>query len=213
MIKRILLSIITVLLFNTSLFAQLCVGVLGGVNSSSFNGDNPPDGSYTSGYGYNIGGIIDIYIFDDVVLNLQPMYSKYSTFISYDVDYQYENYDSILIKADYTEIPVNVKIVADNDIAYVTAGVGFAYLIDAEAKNQRSGEERVIEDRLESFIIKANFGVGAKFSLGLPIIFFELHYSQSLTNITTDSITDFNITGKLKSNGLRLYTGVMIKLW
>lgn len=211
--KKIVFSLVIMYLFNASLFAQAYIGVLGGINSSSFNGDNPPDGSYTSGYGYNIGGIIDIHIFNDVALNLQPMYSNYSTFISYDVDYQYEDYDSILIKSEYIEIPVNIKIVADNDIAYVTAGLGFAYLSDARAKNQRSGEEIVIDDRLESYIIKANFGVGAKFSIGFPIIFFEIHYSQSLTNITTDSISEIDINGKIKSNGLRLYSGVMIKLW
>jgi hypothetical protein len=213
MMKKILFLLIIIYLLNASLFAQVYIGVLGGINSSSLNGDNPPDGRYTSGYGYNIGGIVDIYIFDDVTLNLQPMYSRYSTFISYDVDYQYEDYDSILIKADYTEIPINVKIVADNDIAYVTAGVSFTHLIEARAKNQRSGEERVIEDRLESFVMKANFGAGAKFSIGFPIIFFELHYSQSLTNISSDTISAISIDGKLKSNGLRLFTGIMIKLW
>lgn len=209
----IILSIAVIVLFNYNQFGQVNVGIIGGINSSSFNGDSPPNGSYTTGYGYNLGGIIDVYIFEDVALDLQPMYSKNSTFISYDVNYQYEDYDSILIKTEYAEIPINVKIVADNEIAYVLAGVSFARLVDSRAKNQRSNEEIVIENDFESFIIRANFGVGAKFSIGLPIIFFELNYSQSLTNITNDSFLDINIDSKLKSNGLRLYTGIMFKLW
>ena len=193
-------------------FAQVNIGVLGGVNSSTFNGDSPSNGSYTSGFGYNIGGIIDVYLFEDVILNFEPMYSKYSTFISYDVNYQYEDYDSILIKTVYTEIPINVKIVADNEVGYVTAGVSFAHLLDAKAKNQRSGAEVVIEEVFESYSIRVNFGVGAKFSIGVPIIFFELNYSQSLTNITNASFLDINIDSKLKSNGLRFHTGIMFRL-
>jgi len=208
---RLFISIIF-LSFSTVQFAQVNIGILGGLNSTTFNGDNPPDGSYTSGYGYSLGGTIDIYLFEDIALNLQPMYSKYSTYISYDVDYQYEDYDSILIKAEYTELPINIKIFADNDITYVSAGIGFARLVDASAKNQRSGKEVVIEDKFESVSIRANFGVGAKFSIGIPIIYFELNYSQSLTNITSDSFLDINIDNNLKSNGLRFYTGVMLKL-
>lgn len=198
--------------FNSVQFPQVNIGFLGGVNSSTFNGDSPPDGSYTSGYGYNLGVIFDIYLFKDVAINLEPMYLRSSTFISYDVNYQYEKFDSILIKSEYIEIPINVKIVADNDIAYVTAGVSIAHFADVRVKNQRSGDEKIIDDKFESFSLRANFGAGAKFAIGIPIIFFELNYYQSLTNITNDAFLDINIDRKLKSNGLRLYTGIMFKL-
>lgn len=204
--------IVIMISFNSVQFSQVNIGFLGGVNSSTFNGDNPANGSYTSGYGYNLGAIIDVYLFKDIAINFEPMYYRNSTFISYDVNYQYEKFDSLLIKSEYTEIPINVKIVADNDIAYVTAGVSFARLVDARAKNQRSGEEKVIEDKFESFSLRANFGAGAKFSIGIPILFFELNYSQSLTNITKDAFLNINVNRKLKSNGLRLYTGIMFKL-
>jgi len=210
--SKLILYIILTFFYTPLQFAQVNIGVLGGVNSSTFNGDRPSNGSYTSSYGYNLGGIIDVFIFEDIALNLQPTYSKYSTFISYDVDYQYEDYDSISIKTEYAEFPINVKIVADNNITYVTAGVSLTRLVDARAKNQRSGDEITIEEKFESFGLKANFGVGVKFPIGLPLIFFELNYSQSLTNITKDAFLDINIDNKLKSNGLRLYTGVMIKL-
>ena len=210
--SKLLCYMIVMISYNTIQFAQVNIGVLGGVNSTTFNGDSPPKGSYTSGYGYNIGGIFDVYLFEDIAINLQPMYSHNATFISYDVNYQYEKFDSISIKTEYVEIPINVKIVADNKITYVNAGVSLAHLLDAQAKNQRSGDEAVIEELFESYTLRANFGVGVKFSIGLPILFFELNYSQSLTNITKDTILNNEIDRKLKSNGFRLYTGVMLKL-
>ena len=212
MLTKVKLSMVLIVCCTNLHFAQVNIGILAGVNSTTFNGDSPPKGSYTSGYGYNIGGIFDVYLFEDIAINLQPMYSQNSTFISYDVNYQYEKFDSISIKTEYVEIPINVKIVADNKITYVNAGVSLAHLLDAQAKNQRSGDEAVIEELFESYTLRANFGVGVKFSIGLPIIFFELNYSQSLANITKDTILDNEINRKLKSNGFRLYTGVMLNL-
>ena len=212
MITKVKLSMVLIVCCANLHFAQVNIGILAGVNSTTFNGDSPPKGSYTSGYGYNIGGIFDVYLFEDIVINLQPMYSQNSTFISYDVNYQYEKFDSISIKTEYVEIPINVKIVADNKITYVNAGVSLAHLLDAQAKNQRSGDETVIEEFFESYTLRANFGVGVKFSIGYPILFFELNYSQTLTNITKDTILDNEIDRKLKSNGFRLFTGVMLKL-
>jgi len=193
-------------------FAQVNLGVLGGINSTTINGDSPPDGSYTSGYGYNLGAIIDVYLVKDIAINLQPMYAQNSTYISYEVNYQYEEYDSISIKTEYIELPINIKILADNKTAYVTAGVSLAQLLEAKLKNQRSSEEISVEERFESLLLKANFGVGIQFSIGVPIIFFELNYSQSLTNISNDTFLDLNIDSKLKSNGIRLYTGIKFKL-
>ena len=204
--------IVLIVCCATIQFAQINIGLLGGVNSSTINGESPSDGSYTSGYGYNLGGIIDVFLSDDIALNFQPMYSKNSTFISYEVNYQYEDYDSISIKTEYIELPINIKIFANNQITYVTAGLSIARLLGAQAKNQRSGEEISVEEWVESLTLKANFGVGIKFSIGLPIIFFELNYSQSLTNITSDSFTNIDIDGNLKSNGLRFFTGIMFKL-
>lgn len=202
--------IILIVCCTTVQFAQISIGVLGGINSSTFNGDNPSNGSYSSGYGYNFGGIIDVILFEEISVCLQPMYSRYSTFISYEVGYQYEDYDSILIKTEYTELPINVKIAADNNMTYVTAGIIVTHLVDARVKNQRSGEEVMIEEIFESFNLRANFGVGIKFSIGLPIMFIELNYSQGLTNFTNSTFLDTN--SKLKLNGFNLYSGVMLEL-
>jgi len=210
--SKLLLYILCVISFNVAQFAQVNLGVLGGVNSTTINGDSPPDGSYTSGYGYNLGALIDVYLVEDIAINLQPMYTQNSTYVSYEVNYQYEEYDSISIKTEYIELPINIKILADNQIAYVTAGVSLAQLLEAKLKNQRSSEEISVEERFESLLLKANFGVGIQFSIGVPIIFFELNYSQSLTNISSDTFLDLNIDSKLKSNGIRLYTGIKFKL-
>jgi len=196
----------------SSILAQIRVGFLGGINSTSFGGDNPFNGSYSSDFGYNIGITADFYFLSDVALNIQPMYSNESTNIQYDVDYQYDKYDSISIKVDYFELPLNIKVIANNKIAYITAGLSIKIPLSAISTDNTLDTDRDIVKRFESFILGANFGVGLQFDLGKPKLFFELRYSQSLTNLTNIDLDEFTNTLKLKSNSIQFYSGLIITL-
>jgi len=135
--KIIILTLIIVFTTTSLILAQTRVGLFGGINSTSFNGDDPPNANFASNYGYNIGASTDFYIAEDIALNTQPMYSSQSTVLQYEVPYQYEKYDSISVINDYFEIPVNLKIIANNQMAYVTAGVSLAIPLSSTAKKQQ----------------------------------------------------------------------------
>jgi len=207
-----LISHVFLFVLLSSSFAQVRVGLLAGINSTDFAGDDPPNSSFTSDIGYEVGIMGEYYVLDDVSINLQPMYSYRSTLIQYDVNYQYEPYDSIGINFSYFEIPFNVKVVSDNRMSYVSAGLTLAIPQDANAVNNRSGNEVEVKDRFESYIWKASFGVGIQFHIGKPVMFIELGYTQSLTNLTAWEINEIELNNKLKSNSLQLVTGILFTL-
>jgi hypothetical protein len=210
--KKLILALIFLILSISYTSAQIRVGVFGGVNSTNFNGDNPPSASFTSDYGYNVGASADFYLSEDIAINIQPLYSSQSTTLQYDVRYQYDKFDSITVTNTYFEIPVNVKIIANNRMAYVTAGLSLAIPLSSIAKNNRNGNKEDIIERYETYVIHANFGVGIQFFIGRPMLFVELRYSQSLTNLTQLIIQEVEIKNKLKSNGLHLQTGILFNL-
>jgi len=209
---KIFLIFVIIFIQVSSILAQIRVGFLGGINSSGFGGDNPFNGSYSSDFGYNVGLTSDFYFLDDVALNIQPMYSHESTNIQYDVDYQYDKYDSISVKVDYFELPLNIKVIADNKIAYLTAGLSIRIPLSAISIDNTLNTERDIKKKFESLILGANFGVGMQFELGKSILFFELRYSQSLTNLTNLDLGETTNNIKIKSNSIQIYSGLLITL-
>lgn len=192
--------------------AQIKYGFLGSVNYTSFSGDTPPNGGYSSDIGYGAGAALDIYILDDIVINLQPMFSNKSTIVQFDVDYQYENFDSLILSTDYFEIPINVKVIANNKIAYVTAGLNISFLLNSTLTDQSNGSETDVKDSLEPVNLAANFGIGAQFRIGLPVMFIEARYTQSITNITKQGISKSPIDEKVKSNSWQLFAGLLFEL-
>jgi hypothetical protein len=210
--KLIVFTIIILLTTASLTIAQIKVGAFGGVNSTNLNGDNPPNASFASDYGYNVGASADFYLSEDITINIQPLYSSQSTTLQYDVRYQYDKFDSITVTNTYFEIPVNVKIIANNQMAYATAGISLAIPLSSTAKNNRNGNTEDIIERYETYVIHANFGVGIQFSIGKPMLFVELRYSQSINNLTQLIIKEVEIKNKLKSNGLHLQTGILFNL-
>jgi hypothetical protein len=206
------LSIVFIFLSISSTAAQVRVGALMGINSTGFSGDKPPNSSFSSSYGYDVGLSSDFYILEDVVINIQSIYSNKSTNVQYDVRYQYEPYDSISVKSTYFEIPMNIKVISDNKISYVKAGISLGVHLQTEAQNNRTGNKIDTEDRFIDYVWYANFGVGIQFSVGKPMMTIELHYTQSLTNLTSLKIKEISLNNKLKSNGLRLHAGLLFTL-
>jgi hypothetical protein len=192
--------------------AQIRVGVSGTANSTSFSGDVPLGGTYSSKAGYGFGASLDYHIAPDIVLNLQPMFNDKSTIILYNVSYQYEKFDSFKINVDYFELPLAVKIIADNYFTYVTAGISLNIPVSASLKDLRNEEKEDIKEDLNDWSLSANFGVGIQFHIGAPIMFVELRYSQGITNLTKDALAENLIEEKIKSNSLYLFAGLLFTL-
>jgi hypothetical protein len=84
--------------------------------------------------------------------------------------------------------------------------------LNINAINNRSGNEIDLEERFESIIWRAYFSVGVQFHIGEPVMFVELGYTQSLTNLTNISIQEIALNNKLKSNSIQLSTGILFSL-
>lgn len=209
---RISFFILAIIFISCSANAQIRIGVLASANNTSFSGDTPPDASYVSHVGYGFGATVDYYFSQDIVLNIQPMYTDKSTILQFDVNYQYEKFDSIKVNIQYFEIPINVKVIADNQITYVTAGVNISYPINATKKDLRTEEVSDLKTDLNKLSVGANFGVGIQFHIGAPLMFIEARYSQSLTNLTEGELSEDIIDAKIKSNSWFLFAGLLFTL-
>ena len=113
-------TLIFFLLITIPASAQVQLGVLAGLNSTGFSGDDPPKGDFSSDLGYNVGVSADFHIYDDIVLIIRPQYSLRTTNIQFDVKYQYEKYDSLTAGIEYFELPLYVKILSENRLSYVS---------------------------------------------------------------------------------------------
>ena len=193
-------------------YSQVRFGATIGGNSSSLIGDTPSDAVFTSKTGYSAGLNLDVFLLDDVSIFIQSIYSKRNTALQYDVDYQYEPYDSLDFSIDYLEIPISVKVTAGNNIAYVIAGLSLNMTLAATTHENPSSTETDIIDSIEPFSVNANFGVGVQFQIGKPYLFFEFRYSQGLTNLVNSSSNEVQYLERLKSNSIQLLTGIMFNL-
>jgi hypothetical protein len=102
--------------------------------------------------------------------------------------------------------------VADNQFTYVTAGLSVVFPVNSQVKNNRTGNRQDVSDQFESYVLNANFGVGIQFEIGKPMMFVEISYSQSLTNLAKLNAGETAIIDKLKSNSLQLCTGILFTL-
>jgi hypothetical protein len=192
--------------------AQVLIGPKGGLNYTGFSGDNPRNSSYASDVGYDFGVTGDVHITEDIVLILQPELSHQATIVQFDVDYQYEKFDSLTISVDYFDMPLRLKIITDNQMSYVTAGLVFSVPLNAEAKNNRNGDIISLKNNFQSYAWEASFGVGFRFHIGKPLMFVELNYVQGLTNLTKGDNEDQQAVNDLKSKSFQLTTGILFTL-
>lgn len=206
------LIILVFLIISGSSIAQIRIGILASANNTSFSGDTPPNASYGSHVGYGFGATFDYHFTQDIVLNLQPMYTDKSAVLQFDVNYQYDKFDSIKVNINYFEIPISVKVIADNQITYVTAGLNISYPLNASIKNLRTEEVSDLKTDLNKLSVGANFGVGIQFHIGAPLMFIEARYSQSLTNLTDRELSEDIIDDKIKSNSWFLFAGLLFTL-
>jgi len=211
---RISLLVIIVLCigFVGNSYSQFRLGATVGGNSSILLGDTPSDAVFVSDLGYSAGINADIFILEDVSILVQSIYSKKNTVLQYDVDFQYEPYDSLDISIDYLEIPISLKVTAGNNIAYVIAGLSLNMTLSAMTHENPANIETDITESIESLSLNANFGVGVQFRIGKPYLFFELRYSQGLSNLINSSSSELHNISRMKSNSTELLTGIMFTL-
>ena len=194
--------------------AQVNLGFSVGINSSSLSGDKPPDVSYTSSTNLLANVVADFRIADDVWISVQPGYAGRGAGLAFKVDGEEEPRDSLTLNMNYLSVPVLMKVVTGKKV-YVTGGLDFSYLLNAELAPNGGGEGVDLRDAIKNASVGFIFGVGAMFPIGRPRITVEGRYTQSLTNDAEPERSDAggqDLPVRFRSTGLQLLVGFLIPL-
>lgn len=204
--------ILFLLLNLPQIYAQVSIGAFGILNSSNFSG-NPPSGTEYTGRTALGGGIIADYKFnDEVTLSLQPMLLPKGTMVSYDLPSYEEQLDSVSVDLSYFSIPIVVKV-STGKLFYVSGGIQFDFLQNGKAIETNGNLETDIKNKLESYDIAANFGVGMQFKISSLNLFLEGRYSQGLINVSKfQNDSETNIVSQFKNTGIQLLAGILFPL-
>ena len=209
-IRAALVSLLVTAMWSIPAQASVHLGAMVGGLRSDLSGSAPSGTKLTSRSTVGVGAIIDIGLTHDVRLSLQPMYLPRGAHLAVSVPDSRETRDSVAIELDYLSVPLLVRVIADNGIAYVVGGLEFGFLLSAEWKAE--GEPTVdISESIRSVDVAADLGVGILPRLGRVRGMVELRYSQSLRNVTeTDPESEF--VPRVKYSGLQLWFGVLVPM-
>jgi len=213
--EYLFLIVILPLLLSRSAGAQPAVGIWGGLNRAHLSGDAPEDAGYQNRLGLAAGVVGEFNLTRDVKLSLQPMYVQRGTRIAYDLQDYDEPHDSLDVKLNYFSLPVMIKVISGNGKTYVSSGLDFGVLMQAElADLNREGAARDIKNLLQDFDVAVNFGFGVMLPVGSPLLTFELRYSQSLLNLskTGENTESAALPERFRSTGLQLLAGLLIPI-
>jgi hypothetical protein len=200
-----------VLLAAMPAFAEIKVGVSGGLARYSFAGDTPEQGAYTQRIRGAAGAVFEMEIYDRIRLSIQPFFVQKGTGIAYEVPGQKERVDSVEVDTDYFSLPVLVKIFTGKERWFVSSGIELAYLLDA--RYTTSTEDEDVTSDFNNFDAAIHFGVGWTRPAGPHEIFLELRYTQSVKNVISDEDPEGELYGlRLKNNGIMFLAGFLFQL-
>lgn len=195
--------------------AQPAVGFWGGLNRSHLSGDAPEDASYQNLIGLAAGVVGEFNLTRDIKLSLQPMYLQRGSRIAFDLPEYDQPHDSLDVKLDYISVPVMIKVLSGNGKTYVSSGLDFGVLLQAELSDlNREGAAQDIKNLLHEFDVAINFGFGVMLPVGSPLLTFELRYSQSLLNLSNIEANSAEVAllERFRPTGLQLLAGLLIPL-
>ena len=116
---------------------------------------------------------------------------------------------------DYIRVPLVVKINAFNGVTYFLSGLDFGFMLSSKLNDiEKVNPERDISSYVNKFDLAALFGVGVNFKLNSNLLFVELRYLQSLTNMSNNDINKFGsyLPTRFRLAGLQLHTGFNFSL-
>ena len=200
--------IFVILLFPLISSAQISLGVTAGTNIGKFGGVEPPDASYTSRTGVNIGAIFAYRFNKDISLLIQPMFSQRGSNIEVGEDTRRDSLKVHEVKLDFLIIPLFIRVDSDNGITYFISGLEFGIPLSAEISHE--GQSTDISRTLKNIDLLASIGMGLRFSLGKPDLLFEFRYYQGLVNLNSSNGEDQGniIFEDFKNSGFQLMVGL-----
>ena len=158
--KRILLALAVLLAVSFTAQAQVKIGLKGGLNSSTLNGDNS---GLESKLSFHAGAMVRLNL---LVFKLQPelLYTRWGAQLEDNSD------DKLLL--EYVQIPVMFQK-SFLDIAYVEAGPYLGLLVGADA----DGTD--VSDSYNS----TDFGAAVGAGVNLKVITINARYNFGISNI------------------------------
>jgi hypothetical protein len=208
MTVRVLILLLGLTLLSSSglVFAQLSVGVQGGLNSGNFTGDTPEDASYRGTSSFTGGAILEYSFAPDVAISVQPSLLMNGTTVAFDVPgTEDETRDSVSISLDYVSVPVIARVVTDGGRWYVTGGPIFGFLSSAAGTFEGTGQDVDLTDSFESYDLSLVFGVGHFFPIGRVKSFAEIRFVQGMLNISDVQLNP----NRVRNSGRQVLLGVL----
>lgn len=162
-------------------YAQIKLGVIGGVNFNNMSGDKDTDGMLL---GYHLGATVNLRITNSLSLEPQILYSTKGA-----------NYDKGDIKLDYFEIPVWLRYQLEGGLNF-NAGAYAGFLSSAKIGDNTSKNDFTNTD------FGLGFGIGYQTAVGLGL---ALNYNLGISNIGEDyEILGQTYSYEAKNNSIKL---------
>jgi hypothetical protein len=187
--KRLICMLGLGVLFTAYSFAQIGLGIKGGVNFANVSGtDAPPNAKTLTGFA--AGGYLEISL--PLLFTIQPeiLYSQKGT--TYDQSIFGTNV-KVTAKLNYLEIPVLVKYSFPVPVVKPSlyAGPAMGILLSAKAKAEAAGQSQ--EEDIKSQTTSTDFGLVVGASANIAIITVDVRYTLGLTTIDkTGSTKGYN---------------------
>lgn len=220
--RSILLFILITLLTSISTNAQIEIGIITGANFSSATQRNIEITDINKKTLWGIGAVAEIGLFDNLSLQVEPMYiQKGSKMTPIAVDESEYG-----LSTSYIEIPVLLKYSYGNTLKpYVAAGATLSFNLSSELETEIggvnfTGDLKSVSEKIEYSL---TVGGGVEYFLNPVTIFVEGRYSYSLNNLINSG--EYNLTsgqysfpGEIeddvvyKNKGWQILAGVTIPL-
>jgi hypothetical protein len=163
MIKKIALSVVTVIVLTTVNAQDAVFGVKSGINIA-----NSCNSNTNSRISFHLGATVEFSISDKLSLQPELVYSAQGA----------KNSD-ITINTDFINVPVMVKYYVIDNLS-IEVGPQIGFLIKSEAKSENSTLIRNSKNLFKSVDYGFNIGAGYKLVSGLN---FALRYNMGFSNI------------------------------
>ncbi|MDR6967937.1 opacity protein-like surface antigen [Flavobacterium arsenatis] len=181
--KKIILSVFTVLTFGLVNAQEINYGAKAGLNIATIVGDVEED--LESKVGFHLGGFVEFKISEKFSIQPELLYSQQGTKLEYTESDGFENYTiKATAKYDYLNIPVMAKYYVANGFN-LQAGPQIGFLVGAKDKVEVESIALEVDakDNLNKLDFGLNFGAGYDFT---NKIFAEVRYNLGLSELGKD---------------------------
>ncbi len=193
--------------------SRFFLGATAGASSTSFSGDIPENGSYTSKTGFSIGLVGEYALWQDIRLSVQPSYSRRGTGVADDIG-EVDPRDSLRLTLDYISIPVMARFLTPSGSWSVNGGLELSVLLSASLKDINAGNEQTVDNLINSIDVAMVVGVAKTFPIDPMVLSVEIRYSQSILNAggNNELASSLGISPRFRSSGFQILVAVLFPL-